>query len=126
MNLIKSLAVVVFGALLATNLSACSKEAKPGDAAKPAKAASTAGAAPAAEPIKPSEPAKVAEPAKAAEKKDAGADRAGKGEMKEVCHDKIGKDGKPVLDKEGKAIRDCKMIRVRQKLEATEIPPAKK
>ena len=126
MNLIKSLAVVVFGALLVTNLSACSKEAKPGDAAKPAKAASTAGAAPAAEPIKPSEPAKVAEPAKAAEKQDAGADRAGKGEMKEVCHDKIGKDGKPVLDKEGKAIRDCKMIRVRQKLEATEIPPAKK
>jgi hypothetical protein len=126
MNLIKSLAVVVFGALLATNLSACSKEAKPGDAGKPAKAASSAGAAPAAEPIKPSEPAKVAEPAKSAEKKDAGADRAGKGEMKEVCHDKIGKDGKPVLDKEGKAIRDCKMIRVRQKLEATEIPPAKK
>lgn len=126
MQLIKSLAVVVFGALLATNLSACSKEAKPGDAAKPAKAASTAGAAPAAEPIKPSEPAKVAEPAKAAEKKDEGADRAGKGEMKEVCHDKIGKDGQVVKDKDGKPLRDCKMIRVRQKLEAHDIPPAKK
>lgn len=126
MQLVKGFFIVLFGTLLATNLSACSKEAKPGDAAKAAKAASSVGAAPAAEPVKPIEPAKVAEPAKAAEKKDAGADRAGKGEMKEVCHDKIGKDGKPVLDKEGKAIRDCKMIRVRQKLEATEIPPAKK
>lgn len=123
MQLVKGLVVVLFGALLATNLSACSKEANPGDAGKAAKAATSSSAAPAAEPV---EPAKVSEPAKAAEKKDEGADRAGKGEMKEVCHDKIGKDGQPVLDKEGKAVRDCKMIRVRQKLEAHEIPPAKK
>lgn len=120
MQLVKGLVVVLFGALLATNLSACSKEPKAGDAGKAAKAATSSSAAPAAEPVKPGEPAK------AAEKKDEGADRAGKGEMKEVCHDKIGKDGQPVLDKEGKAVRDCKMIRVRQKLEAHEIPPAKK
>ena len=126
MKLVKGFLVVLFGALLATNLSACSKEPKAGDAGKAAKAASSGTAASAADPVKPVEPAKVSEPAKAAEKKDEGADRAGKGEMKEVCHDKIGKDGKPVLDKEGKPLRDCKMIRVRQKLEAHEIPPAKK
>lgn len=54
----------------------------------------------------------------------AGAAFAG-GEMKEVCHDKVGKDGKPVM-KDGKAVQECKKIKVHKKLEGTEIPPAKK
>lgn len=50
---------------------------------------------------------------------------AGKAEVKEVCHDKT-KDGKPVKDKEGKVVQECKKIKVHKKLEGTEIPPAKK
>jgi hypothetical protein len=46
-------------------------------------------------------------------------------EIKEVCHDKVGKDGKPVM-KDGKAVQVCKKIKVHKKLEGTEIPPAKK
>jgi hypothetical protein len=46
-------------------------------------------------------------------------------EIKEVCHDKVGKDGKPVM-KDGKAVQECKKIKVHKKLEGTEIPPAKK
>jgi len=46
-------------------------------------------------------------------------------EIKEVCHDKTGKDGKPVM-KDGKAVQECKKIKVHKKLEGTEIPPAKK
>lgn len=126
MTFVKSILAIAFGALLATNLSACSKDAKPGDAAKPAKAAATATAAPAADGAKVGEPGKALEiraPDKKEESK--GADRAGKGEMKEVCHDKM-KDGKPVMDKDGKPVQECKMVKVRQKLEAHEIPPAKK
>jgi len=47
----------------------------------------------------------------------------GKGEMKRVCTDKLGKDGKPVLDKDKKPVQECKEIKVRKKLEGTEIPP---
>lgn len=47
-------------------------------------------------------------------------------EIKEVCHDKVGKDGKPVTGKDGKVVQQCKKIKVHKKLEGTEIPPAKK
>lgn len=47
------------------------------------------------------------------------------GEMKEVCKDKVDKAGKPVM-KDGKAVQECKKIKVHKKLEGTEIPPAKK
>jgi hypothetical protein len=47
-------------------------------------------------------------------------------EIKEVCHDKVDKAGKPVLDKDGKAKQECKKIKVHKKLEGTEVPPAKK
>lgn len=50
----------------------------------------------------------------------------GKGEMKTVCHPKKDKDGKEVKDKSGKVVEECKQIKVRKKLEGTEIPPAKK
>lgn len=50
----------------------------------------------------------------------------GKGEIKTVCMDKKGKDGKPVMGKDGKAVQECKKIKVRKKLEGTEIPDDKK
>lgn len=50
-------------------------------------------------------------------------DTAGKGEMKRVCHPKKDKAGNEVKGKDGKVIEECKDIKVRKKLEATEIPP---
>ena len=48
------------------------------------------------------------------------------GEMKEVCHDKVDKAGKPVLDKKtGKPAQECKMIKVHKKLEGTKVPDKK-
>jgi hypothetical protein len=48
------------------------------------------------------------------------------GEVKEVCHDKVDKAGKPVIDKKtGKPSQDCKKIKVHKKLEGTEIPVKK-
>jgi hypothetical protein len=47
-------------------------------------------------------------------------------ETKEVCHDRVGKDGKPVMDKKtGKATQDCKTIKVHKKLEGTAVPEKK-
>ena len=48
------------------------------------------------------------------------------GEIKEVCHDKVDKAGKPVMDKKtGKPAQDCKKIKVHKKLEGTEVPTKK-
>jgi hypothetical protein len=48
-------------------------------------------------------------------------------EKKEVCHDKVDKAGKPVMDKKtGKPAQECKVIKVHKKLEGTEVPPTKK
>ena len=48
------------------------------------------------------------------------------GEMKEVCHDKVDKAGKPVMDKKtGKPAQECKMIQVHKKLEGTKVPDKK-
>jgi hypothetical protein len=47
-------------------------------------------------------------------------------ETKEVCHERVGKDGKPVMDKKtNKPIQDCKTIKVHKKLEGTEVPVKK-
>ena len=46
-------------------------------------------------------------------------------EVKEVCHDKVDKAGKPVLDKNGKPKQDCKKIKVHKKLEGHEVPVKK-
>ena len=47
-------------------------------------------------------------------------------EIKEVCHDKVDKAGKPVMDKKtGKQAQDCKKIKVHKKLEGTDIPTKK-
>ena len=48
------------------------------------------------------------------------------GEVKQVCHDKVDKAGKPVMDKKtGKQAQECKKIKVHKKLEGTEIPAKK-
>jgi len=47
-------------------------------------------------------------------------------QVKEVCHDKVDKAGKPVLDKKtNKPVQDCKKIKVHKKLEGTEVPVKK-
>lgn len=47
------------------------------------------------------------------------------GEMKEVCHDKMDKAGKPVM-KNGQAVQECKKIKVHKKLEGDDVVPVKK
>ena len=48
------------------------------------------------------------------------------GEVKQVCHDKVDKAGKPVIDKKtSKPVQDCKKIKIHKKLEGTEIPVKK-
>jgi hypothetical protein len=47
------------------------------------------------------------------------------GEMKEVCHDKMDKAGKPVM-KNGQPVQECKKIKVHKKLEGDDVVPVKK
>ena len=47
-------------------------------------------------------------------------------ETQEVCKDKVGKDGKPLLDKKGKPQQECRKVKVHKKLEGTEVPEKKK
>ena len=44
---------------------------------------------------------------------------------KEVCKDVIGKDNKPVKNKDGTVKQQCKTIKIHKKHEGTEIPPKK-
>jgi hypothetical protein len=46
-------------------------------------------------------------------------------EMKEVCHDKTDKAGKPVLNKDGTPKQDCKKIKVHKKLDGNPVPEKK-
>ena len=46
-------------------------------------------------------------------------------EEKTVCVDRIGKDGKVVTGKDGKAQQDCKKMKVHKKLEGTKVPEKK-
>jgi hypothetical protein len=46
-------------------------------------------------------------------------------ETKKVCVDKVTKDGKPVMDKAGKQVQDCKEVKVHKKLEGTKVPEKK-
>ena len=48
------------------------------------------------------------------------------GEIKEVCHDKVDKAGKPVLDKKtNKPVQDCKKINVNKNIEGRVVPVKK-
>lgn len=42
---------------------------------------------------------------------------------KKVCLDKLTKDGKVVMGKDGKPVQDCKDVKVHKKLEGTKVPP---
>lgn len=46
-------------------------------------------------------------------------------EVKKVCVDKITKDGKTVLGKDGKPQQECKDIKIHKKLEGTKVPEKK-
>lgn len=46
-------------------------------------------------------------------------------ETKKVCIDKVGKDGKPVKDKKGNVVQQCKTMKVHKKLEGTKLPDKK-
>lgn len=46
-------------------------------------------------------------------------------EEKKVCIDKVGKDGKVLVGKDGKPQQDCKVIKIHKKLEGTEVPVKK-
>jgi hypothetical protein len=95
----KLLATAVFAGFMAIGTAACAKE----------------------EPKK--ESAVAAAPAAAS---DAAAPAVPKPEYKTVCLDVQGKDGKPVLGKDGKPRQNCTKVRVRQKFEGTKIEDAKK
>ena len=41
-------------------------------------------------------------------------------EEKQVCVDKVTKDGKPLVGKDGKPQQECKVIKVHKKLEVEE------
>ena len=47
------------------------------------------------------------------------------GEEKQVCTDVVGKDGKVVKDKDGKAKQSCKTIKVHKKVEGEKVPGQK-
>lgn len=42
---------------------------------------------------------------------------------KRVCLDKLTKDGKVVMGKDGKPVQDCKEVKIHKKLEGTQVPP---
>jgi len=65
--------------------------------------------------------------AQAADSKAADVARAdeAKGKTKQVCKDVVGKDGKPVKNKDGSVKQACKTIKIHKKHEGTEIPPKK-
>jgi hypothetical protein len=47
--------------------------------------------------------------------------------LKQVCHDKLDKSGKPVLEKKtAKPVQNCKMIKTHKKLEGADPVPVKK
>lgn len=48
-----------------------------------------------------------------------------KAEVKKVCIDKVTKDGKPVMGKDGKQVQECKEMKVHKKLEGTKVPEKK-
>jgi len=46
-------------------------------------------------------------------------------ETKKVCIDDKGKDGKPIIGKDGKPKQTCKTVKVHKKLEGTKVPEKK-
>jgi hypothetical protein len=96
----KLLATAVFAGFMAIGTAACAKEE-----------------------VKPVQVAQAAAPA-AAPKADA--PKKDEPVYKTVCLDVQGRDGKPVLGKDGKPRQNCTKVRVREKFEGTKIKDAKK
>lgn len=46
-------------------------------------------------------------------------------ETKKVCIDKLTKDGKVVMGKDGKPVQECREMKVHKKLEGTKVPEKK-
>jgi hypothetical protein len=46
-------------------------------------------------------------------------------ETKKVCVDKLTKDGKVLMGKDGKPQQDCREIKIHKKLEGTKVPEKK-
>ena len=63
--------------------------------------------------------------AHAADAKKADVAKADAAKTKQVCKDIVGKDNKPVKNKDGSVKQACKTIKVHKKHEGTEIPPKK-
>ena len=97
----KLLATAIFAGVMAVSTAACSKEAAKVEEAKVVQVAQADTAK--AEAPKSNEPV-----------------------YKTVCLDVQGKDGKPVLGKDGKPRQNCTKVRVREKFEGTKIEDAKK
>lgn len=51
--------------------------------------------------------------------------KADAAKTKQICKDVVGKDNKPVKNKDGSVKQQCKTIKVHKKHEGTEIPPKK-
>lgn len=47
-------------------------------------------------------------------------------QIKEVCKEIIGKDGKPMKDAKGKPVEKCTKIKVHKKVEGEKVPDNKK
>jgi len=99
----KLLATAVFAGFMAMGTAACAKEE-----------------------VKPVQVAQAAAPAAPAAAPKADAPKKDEPVYKTVCLDVQGKDGKPVLGKDGKPRQNCTKVRVREKFEGTKIEDAKK
>jgi hypothetical protein len=99
----KLLATAVFAGFMAIGTAACAKEE-----------------------VKPVQVAQAATPAASAVAPKADAPKKDEPVYKTVCLDVQGKDGKPVLGKDGKPRQNCTKVRVREKFEGTKIEDAKK
>jgi hypothetical protein len=99
----KLLATAVFAGFMAIGTAACAKEE-----------------------VKPVQVAQAAVPAAPAAAPKADAPKKDEPVYKTVCLDVQGKDGKPVLGKDGKPRQNCTKVRVREKFEGTKIEDAKK
>jgi hypothetical protein len=108
----KLLATALFTGTMAFTLPACAKE----EPKKESAVVATAPAAPAATAPKAAAPAAPAATAPASTEP----------VYKTVCLDVQGRDGKPVLGKDGKPRQNCTKVRVREKFEGTKIPDGKK
>jgi hypothetical protein len=98
----KLLVTAMFVGTLGFGTVACAKEEPKKETVQIAQAAPAPKAAAPATPAAPAQP-----------------------ETKKVCVDVQGKDGKPVIGKDGKPRQNCITVKVREKFEGTKVPEKK-